>query len=108
MIFGFNMGKLRIVSVLVLLLIVVSIGLVYFQINKNDLNSNITSNEPSVMEFPALTLCRQTGGDWTAVDSAEFLINPEEGVYNPTTNPKINYKCFCPQNKKWNVEGGCK
>ena len=75
------------------------------QNRKEDNENNLT---PNVMEFPPLTICRQTGGNWTAVNSTEFPLKAEEGVYNPTTNPEINFKCFCPNGKNWDVEEGCK
>ncbi|MFH1947222.1 MAG: hypothetical protein ABIJ23_03650, partial [Candidatus Magasanikbacteria bacterium] len=69
------------------------------------------SEEPKVdsgvMEFQPLTLCKETNGDWESVNSKDYPVNSENGVYNPTTNPEINYKCFCPNGKKWDKNKGC-
>ena len=67
-----------------------------------------TEIDPGVMEFPPLTLCKETGGIWKGVNSKDYPVDPEKGVYHPTTNPEINYKCFCPTGIEWDMEKGCK
>lgn len=62
---------------------------------------------PIVSGFLPATLCKDTGGSWEEVLPSEYPVNEDEGVYNPTTNPGIGYKCFCKENKTWSKEGGC-
>ena len=99
-------GVLVVVVVVVLgVLVVIAVGLI---MPKTQIENETNSNEPNVIEFPPLTLCRNTGGEWKAVNASEFPANEAEGVYSPTTNPELNYKCFCPSGKNWNTEEGCK
>lgn len=95
--------------VLILLVLILSVVLIITSLNKNkDNGGNNNSNGSSVIEFPPLTLCRNTGGNWSEVNVNEFPVNEEEGVYSPTTNSDINYKCFCPAGKTWDKDRGCK
>jgi len=90
----------------VLIMVALLIFLSYIDNEKSERSAFRTNT--SVIEFPPKKMCRVTGGEWKAVDSDIFPVNPEQGIYSPTTNPEINYKCFCPAGKKWDETEGCK
>jgi len=101
------MGKGKLILAGILLVLVLGVVIVLLNIPKTKKGNGENSNEPNVIEFPPLTLCRQTGGNWSEVNASQSPVNENEGVYSPTTNPNINYKCFCPLGKKWNKNKGC-
>lgn len=90
-----------------LIILIMFSGIVLLLIVMNYKGDEKHKTDFDVMEFPALSLCRETSGSWERVNSNDYPVDPKKGVYNPTTNPDINYKCFCPAEKKWDIGGGC-
>ena len=106
--------KFRVLKETIFIILVFAIILFsLFLINQQTVNTSKSSKNAmqtttaGVMEFPALTLCRQTDGEWKAVPASEYSLNENEGVFNPTTDSNINYKCFCQKGKVWNISRGC-
>jgi hypothetical protein len=101
------MGKMWLLPILIIAAALIGVALLSM-LNEKKENTNSESSSTSVVSgFLPATLCKNTGGSWEEVLSSEYPVNESEGVYNPTTNSAIAYKCFCPENKIWSKEGGC-
>jgi hypothetical protein len=89
-----------IVLAMLVLGVVIGAGYVGLKADQQDQNRNLT-NSDSVIEFPKLTICRQTGGNWTKVLISEYN-DSREDTYKISTSDEA-FRCVCPVGTRWTI-----
>lgn len=55
--------------------------------------------------FAPESLCKETLGEWIRVDARAYVVNPEQGIFDPDQHPDYNYQCLCLEGMTWSTSG---